>query len=233
MTFDINQLDSFDDDFDEEKVLTEYRDALMDLFLASAEGQALADANPDIQIGFWSDQLMYYGYVYEGYTIPQMTDEDVEEIVVELFPRKISLSSPDDADYAIPELMAFWQFLKRAYALPNASEILRFLRKIEPGFKSMMMNPANFGMAKSFMMAGQAAGFDMSNTADIDRFMVEYNMAQMAGSFGDLPLPDLDHLLDLPYVEPATAERAPSHAKKKQKRKMAKASRKKNRKNRK
>ena len=205
----------------------------MELFLASAEGQALAEANPDVAIGFWPYQLMYYGFIYEGYTIPQMTDEDVAEIVTGLFPRKISLVSPEDADYAIPEMIAFWQFLKREYALPNANEILSFLRQIEPEFRKMMLNPANFGTAKSFMMAGQSAGFDMTNKADIDRFMVEYNMAQMAGGFEPPPMPDLDELLDLPYKEPETVERAPSHARKKQKRKMAKASRKMNRKKRK
>ena len=59
-------------------------------------------------MGFWAAQLMYYGYQYEGSTIPQMTVGDVRTVVGELLPRKISLHSPEQADDAIPELTAFW-----------------------------------------------------------------------------------------------------------------------------
>ena len=37
---------------------------------------------PDM--GYWAAQLMYYGFQYIGVSIPQMTVEDVDEIVTEL-----------------------------------------------------------------------------------------------------------------------------------------------------
>ena len=59
-------------------------------------------------------------------TLPKMKAPDVEEIVTELFPRKISLSSPDEADEAIPELIAFWEYLQREYQLSQAKSILKY-----------------------------------------------------------------------------------------------------------
>ena len=46
-------------------------------------------------MGFWAAQLIYYGYQYEGTAVPRMAVGEVETVVTELFPRKISLISPD------------------------------------------------------------------------------------------------------------------------------------------
>jgi hypothetical protein len=39
----------------------------------------------------------------------------LREILSEIFPRKISLASPEDVHDALPELIAFWEYLKREY----------------------------------------------------------------------------------------------------------------------
>jgi len=100
-----------------------------------------------------------------------MEEGDVDEILLDLFPRKITLESPDDADDVIPELSAFWQFLKREYNLSNANIILDFLHRIEAEFNDIMNDTSKFGMAKSFMTMGQSAGFDMTDQEDMNRFM--------------------------------------------------------------
>jgi hypothetical protein len=185
MTFDIHALDHLDDwDEDSEAAQEEYHDTLSELFLASPEGQELAEAHPET--GFWSYQFMYYGFAYVGVSPPQMDRRDAREIVEELFPRKISILSPDDADAAMPELMAFWGYLEREYQLPNAKAMLRYLRDVEPDFKRMMLDPANFGMAKSFFMQGQAMGFDMTTQEGTEAFMAAYNAAIM-GAVPDAP----------------------------------------------
>lgn len=238
MAFNINQLDKIDYDTEGEEALAAYQDALLEKFYQSAEGQSFVEAHPNTEMGFWAAQLMYYGYVYEGITIPRMTVGDVEIIVTELFPRKISLFSAEDADDAIPELIAFWQFLKREYKQSNADKVLKFLHQIAPMFKEMMMDTSNFGMAKSFFMMGQSAGYDMTDETDSQRFMAEYNARIMAqgpqGSSG-LSLPSPEGFFD-PFggqQHGSSKRRGSSHAKKKKVRKAAKASRKKNRKKRK
>lgn len=150
---------------------------------------------------------------------------EVRDIVTVIFPRKVSIASPDDADAVILELVAFWQYLKRVYNLPNAEDVLRFLHRIEPEFKGIMNDPANFGMAKSFLAAGRAAGFDMTKEEDLLKFQLIHNstIAQRAS-----PLPPVEHLEYLPHIASHPTSRTPK-SKKKRLRKMAEASRKKNR----
>jgi hypothetical protein len=220
MTFDIYSLDNlYDDldvDIDEEEALYEYQDALTSLFLESPEGQELRQTYPEA--GFWAAQLIYFGFQYIGDSIPQMTVVGVEEIVTELLPGKVSLLSPDEAYQALPELIAFWEYLKREYKLKRAPAILKYLKGLKPSrFVNWMSNPAKFGLAKSFFMAGQAAGFDMTDEKDVDTFMEIFNasvIAESGGDFGEFP--------------EAPTRRSREDAKEKRKRKAAKASRKRN-----
>jgi hypothetical protein len=43
-----------------------------------------------------------------------------------------------------------------------------------------MFDPRRAGMAKSFFMQGGAAGYDMTDKAQINQFMLAHNAAQMA-----------------------------------------------------
>ena len=94
--------------------------------------------------------------------------------------RRRSRCSAEDADDAVPELIAFWQYLQREFRLPQAAAILEYLREIEPELPGMMNDPANFGMAKSFFMLGQSSGFDMTSQAGNDAFMAAYNLSRLA-----------------------------------------------------
>jgi len=234
MDFDIYQLDDVEFGNEEgQAAFEEYQEALLDRFTESPEGQERLKADPDM--GFWAAQLIYFGWQYEGVTIPEMTVGDVRSVVDELFPRKISLESPEQADGAIPELLAFWKYLKREFHLPQADAILESLRQVEPDFPGMMNDPSNFGMAKSFFMMGQAAGFDMTSREGTNAFMQAYNASIAARRTP----PGASTLATLPSSKPATSlfgtPRHKDHAKKKtekKKRKRAAQARKKNRKRR-
>ncbi len=178
MDFDIHQLDRMAPDSDgSEAAFEAFQQALLERFTQSPEGQERIKADPDM--GFWAAQLIYYGYQYEGKAVPRMTVGDVQTVVTELFPRKISLHSPEQADDAIPELMAFWMYLKREFHLPQTDAVLEFLREVEPDFPGMMNDPSNFGMAKSFFSMGHAAGFDMTTQEGLDAFMLAFNTRQL------------------------------------------------------
>lgn len=157
-----------------------------------------------------------------------MATGDVNEIVTELFPRKLSILSPDDADDTIPELIAFWQYLKQEYELPNADSILRFLCKVAPDFTGIMNDPSRLGMAKSFFALGRSAGFDMTDEQEINKFVQLYN----ADSLQDPELESLlatDGLPDFAPGIPSASVAKKAKARKKKSRKMAKTSRRRNR----
>ncbi len=222
MTFDINALASCSEDWDKE--LEAYTDELIELFAESPEGQAHREEYQNIG---WSGQFVSLGFIYQEVLLPDMFDDDVEAILFEIFPRKISLMSPDDADDVIPELIAFWQYLHREYQLSNAEDILDFLKAMDPKeFQAEMNNPANFGMAKAFFQGGLDAGFDMTTEEGAREFQSVYNAdLNAAGPFGQLSLPEPPELLQNKATRPKK-----SKSKQKRRKALAKASRKQNRK---
>lgn len=221
MAFDIYQR-VFDEDgeHDEEEDLR-YRDEIMSRFSASPEGQEVA-----AKIGGfpgWADAFMDYGMGYLGVTPPEMTPDMVEEILFDIFPRKVS-AMPGAGEEIILELRAFWAFLQREFQLPNAGAALQMLQSVTgDDLEQEMQNPANFGMAKSFFMLGQQSGFDMMTQEGLDAFTEVFNASRI-GALPSLPLPGPSPVAPSEPRAKRTTKKAVTR------RKMAQASRRKNRK---
>jgi Plasmid pRiA4b ORF-3-like protein len=177
MTIDLHRLDSIDDYDAVIEALDDYLEELLDEFLETAEGKAYLAEYPEMDefVGSWIYHLLYLGYSYESVTLPRMTKVQVEAIVTKLFPRKIILGDPEEAEPAIPELVAFWAFLYRVYKLPQASKVVTLLKQLQPKFKTIMNDASNFGIGKSFIAQGMAAGFDMTTQAGLEAYQQEYN----------------------------------------------------------
>ncbi len=204
-----------------EEVALQYREDLESLFEASVEGKRLEEEG--IQPG-WVDSMMDLGIGYLEVTPAQMSAADLRTILFDLIPRKISAPA-DNIPAAIRELELFWTFLQREFHLPNAAVCLKVLR--EKGtvgrMRAAMTNPANFGIAKSFVMMGMQRGFDMTSEAGINEWMATYNAELRAGTGTPVPLPALPGRA----APPGTGRRKAQTGK--AKRKVAKSSRKQNR----
>ena len=130
----------------------------------------------------------------------------------------------DEAPIIIRELQYFWKFLQRDFHLENATACLKILDdEAANELKEEMNNPANFGIAKSFFMMGKDQGFDMSTEEGLQSWMETYNAGLAAGTQPRIPLPgeqrrSAGNLRDMIKIV------SPNRAR------MAKASRKKNRK---
>src|ERR1700694_1226798 len=162
-----------------EKKGRQYQDQLMQLFEQSPEGQALRDEGIE---GGWANMLIDFGMHYLGVTPPQMTPHHLRAILFELFPRKVSTSG-DEAPEIIRELQAFWQFLQREFHLENAAACLNALdEETARKLKKEMGDPANFGIAKSFVTMGMQRGFDMSSEEGLNEWMTIYNAEIAAGA---------------------------------------------------
>jgi hypothetical protein len=177
MTIDLYQIDPIKDYDQAIEALERFGEELVEEFVESPEGKAYLEEYPEMEdmVGGWIDNLLYVGYVYESVTLPQMTKQDVNVILTELFPRKVSLMTPEDADTTIPELIAFWQYLKRQYKLRRADGILKLLKKLQPTYRDIMNDSSKFGIAKSFFMAGTESGFDMTSQEGLQAFQEQYN----------------------------------------------------------
>ncbi|MGQ0508042.1 MAG: hypothetical protein ACT4TC_22300 [Myxococcaceae bacterium] len=173
MDFDIRA--KITDEEPDEQVVEEYTEQLCALFMRSPEAKALDEQEDDFDGFFWANAMIGYGINYCGVSPAEMTAADFAEILFDIIPRKVSCD-PSKAPEMVAELKAFWTFVQREYALTNAAECLGVLndgalKKLE----SKLANPANFGMAKSFFMAGKEAGFDVETEAGLNAWMTTYN----------------------------------------------------------
>jgi hypothetical protein len=187
MSFDIHEA-VFDEQgtYLEEKAVR-YEHTLMEQFTASPEGQAITQTGTELG---WAGVMIHYAITSPGATPPTMTTSDLEEVVFSLFPRKVITERGDGAEI-IGELRAFWHFLERVYQLPQAKQMLACLtpqaaRRLE----RELQEPANFGMAKSFVLMGKEAGFDMESPEGMQAWVKAYNatvaptMAAASGHLG-------------------------------------------------
>jgi hypothetical protein len=172
MSFDLNEA-LFDEQgrYLEEKAMR-YEKALMDQFAASPEGQAIKETGTELG---WAGPMIHYALTYPGVTPPTMTANDLEEVLYDLFPRKVITEKGDGAEI-IQELRAFWHFLQRVYQLPQAEQLLaRLTPQAARRLERELQEPANFGMAKSFVLMGKEAGFDMESPEGMQAWVEAYN----------------------------------------------------------
>ena len=172
MSFDINEA-VFDSKgtYLEEKAVR-YEEVLMDQFTASPEGQAIKERGTELG---WAGAMIHYAISYLGVTPPVMTPSDLEAVVFDLFPRKVITERGDGAEI-IQELRAFWHFLQRAYQLPQARQMLaRLTPQAARRLERELQEPANFGMAKSFVLMGKEAGFEMESPEGMQAWVEAYN----------------------------------------------------------
>lgn len=177
--FDIHQFcTNKQGEWDEDKC-QHFITGLVEEFAAAPEGQALLGA--ETWPG-WAEMFLEFYFNYIEPEFPLISEEDVRDILFGLFPRKVS-TEPESAPEIVAELHAFWTFLGRQYGLSQAPAILGLLNDDAISrLKSELANPGNFGMAKSLVMSGQEAGFDMSKQDEVEKFIGLYNASLPAFS---------------------------------------------------
>ena len=164
------------------------------------------------------------GMNYLSVTPATMSPDNLQEILFNLFPRKVSAEA-DEAPVIIHELQYFWKFLQREFHLENAAACLKLLDdEAASELKEEMSNPANFGMAKSFVMMGKDQGFNMSTEEGLREWMETFNAGITSGTQPRLPLPgepskSPSNLRDSRQIVPPTPGRTARTGRKKNRRK--------------
>lgn len=114
---------------------------------------------------------------YLGIGLADLAEGDLGELLLEIYPRKITVLKADDVDGVIPTARALLTFCRDTGRLSTskATRLEAELEEIEPRFADAVMNPANWGMARSLTQAMSADGIDFSDQAAVDRWISEYN----------------------------------------------------------
>ena len=208
MAFNIHRLDNLDFD-DAEPLLEEYIISAIEAFVESAVGRDYTKDHPEG--GNWIGTFMEMAYLYEGLTLPKMTKSSVQSIMEYTLPRKLTLLDPSDTDDAIPELAAFWTFLKQEYKLRSAGAIAKYLLSIQDKFRDWMFDSSRGGISKQFVIKGMEAGYDMTTPEGAAAFQAEYNeriKTEPQAAIRPMPMypmtappPDVQQMLDQLGVE--------------------------------
>lgn len=175
--FDIHQSPLKGNDGYDDRSLAEYCEGLVEAFTESPEGRACRER---YQGSGWTHAFLDLALGYLGMTPPEMSQQDVNEVLFELFPCD-ALAEAADAGRIVGELRAFWEYLGREYRLPQAAGIAAKLdQDAERRLERELSDPSNFCVAKSFFMLGVDMGFDMTTEEGVRQFSAAYNEAMQA-----------------------------------------------------
>ncbi len=113
---------------------------------------------------------------------------DLEELLLRVYPRKITVFDRADTEDTIPAVRDFLAYLAESGGMTEgaARKLERELDRVAPRFADAVMDPANWGMARSLVQAMAADGVDMGDQAAVDRWIAAYNarVAPVGGVFG-------------------------------------------------
>ena len=107
----------------------------------------------------------------------------IEELLLRVYPRKITVIDVADTQDTVPALRDLLAFLSDTGQLPaRAARLLgRELDNVAPSFADAVMDPSQWGMARSFTQAMAADGVDFGDEAAVQRWIARYN-AELAGN---------------------------------------------------
>jgi hypothetical protein len=102
---------------------------------------------------------------------------DLEEVLLRIYPRKVTVFDRADTEDTIPAVRDFLAYLTGSGEMTEgtARELKRELDRIAPRFADAVMDPANWGMARSIVQAMAADGVEMGDQAAVDRWIATYN----------------------------------------------------------
>jgi len=170
------QTPCMDDGYDEAAV-ENYVDEVMKRFAASLEFREGGE-------GSWrAGVMLQYGLAYLSVGVAEMTRRDLDEILFEIFPRKVSCDA-SEAPATVRELHAFWRFAKRELGAAGADGCLDVLGRpgVAAELERELADPRNYGPAKSFVMGGRAAGYDMTTDKGMREWQEVYNARMLSAA---------------------------------------------------
>jgi hypothetical protein len=124
---------------------------------------------------FIVEMFAEYMYAYNLVPVEKWNVQDMEEICTDILPRKVTSEGSFFHSMA-PVLSAYFQFLDmKSGVVVDASGMASRVQALGPTIVKNGMNPRYWGMAKSFFMAAQEAGYDITDETEIHRAMADYN----------------------------------------------------------
>jgi hypothetical protein len=119
---------------------------------------------------------------------------DLRELLLEVYPRKVTVRDAEETTDTVPALRDLLAFLTDTGAVAGAAakRLGRELDEIAPQFADAVMNPKNWGTARSITQAMISDGVDLTDQDTVDRWITRYNQRVGAGGPDDEEFKDFD-----------------------------------------
>jgi hypothetical protein len=179
-----------------------------------------ADTNPAGGDTFAATAMLDWKWGYGDGRIVHWTGVDLEELLLDWFPRKVTLDR-DDVPLVPSQVADFLSYLDRRDLL-TGDPLARLHAKLEavtPEFEQHMSEERAYGLAKTLALAMQADGVDLKDPEALARWMDDFNARpledrdDLLGRFSPAPIP-VGPLppIDLPSADQLEAAAAASPA---------------------
>jgi len=147
------------------------------------ESQAARKLDPELfeDANFIAYHVLEYAWVYVGSGPEELDEFTLEEVLLEIFPRKLT-AERDLFEKIAPVTACFLKWLESEGILADASGLIETVRGWKDPIVANGMNPRNWGMAKSLMMQAKADGVDIGDEQAIQWYLAEYNLRLMEGN---------------------------------------------------
>jgi hypothetical protein len=110
---------------------------------------------------------------------------DLRELLLEVYPRKVTVLDRQDAADTVPTARALLGFLAETGRVDRPAPLREELDRLEPDFLDAVMDPARWGLARAFTQAMAADGVDFGDQAAVDAWIARHNERQRLGLVGD------------------------------------------------
>ncbi len=168
--------DAVDEEDEPESAYDRYGD-LLDDFMVSQTCEALPETVRE-DAGFAVSTFLIYMWEYLGTPLEELTPLDVNKILLDYFPRKIT-SEKEFFEHAPRILTTFLKWLGEKGKLADPGPLCAEVNSTAKDMLRRSQDPGNWGMAKSFHMKAEAEGVDTTDPTAMGRYTLLYNLRNL------------------------------------------------------
>lgn len=166
--------DDGDDAEDNERRVYEVAERFLDSPAAAALPEAVREDAP-----FIAHELLGRALTYEGALPADLTERVLREVLLEVFPGKVS-GECELFEHVAPVAQALVNWLGSEGILQGAPALAAKVGQWAGQIVEHSQDPRRWGMAKGLVMEAMAQGVDLESQAAFNRFVRDYNLRQMA-----------------------------------------------------
>jgi len=175
------------------------------------ESEEAGKLNPELfeDAGFIVNYVLEYAWVYVGSSPEELDEYTLEEVLLEVFPRKLT-AERDLFEKVAPVTEVLLRWMESVGILGDTFSLVESVRGWADTIVANGMNPQYWGMAKSFMMQARAEGVDMQDEQAMQRYIAECNLRRMGRKLSAQPdIRDLSPTMPIVEQSPKIGRNAP------------------------